>query len=105
MTSAAPLPGRMNQGIAVKTRALAKRGLLRLVLPFVAVVLFQAALACLSLELLSSVRAYVGGENLLSKGQKDAVHFLTLYSPTRGEKKFYPLKPAARRSLAGSPAR
>ena len=105
MTSAAPLPGRMNQGIAVKTRALAKRGLLRLVLPFVAVVLFQAALACLSLELLSSVRAYVGGESLWSKGQKDTVHFLTLYSQTGEEQYFHRFKLAVGVPLADRAAR
>src|SRR3984885_13842226 len=64
-----------------------KHRLLRLISPFVAVVLFQASLAGLSLETLSSVRAYVGGEGLWSKGQKDAVHFISLYSQT-GEEHF-----------------
>ena len=62
-----------------------KHRLLRLVSPFVAVVLFQAFLAGLSLETLSSVRAYVGGEGLWSKGQKDAIHFILLYSGTGEE--------------------
>ena len=65
-----------------------KHSLLRLVSPFVAVVLFQAFLAGLSLETLSSVRAYVGGEGLWSKGQKDAIHFISLYSQT-GEEHFF----------------
>jgi diguanylate cyclase (GGDEF)-like protein len=65
-----------------------KHRLLRLVAPFVAVVLFQAFLAGLSLEMLSSVRAYVGGEGLWSKGQKDAIHFITLYSETGDERLF-----------------
>jgi diguanylate cyclase (GGDEF)-like protein/PAS domain S-box-containing protein len=65
-----------------------KHRLLRLVSPFVAVVLFQAFLAGLSLETLSSVRAYVGGEGLWSKGQKDAIHFISLYSQT-GEEHFF----------------
>ncbi|MDB5605423.1 MAG: domain S-box protein [Bradyrhizobium sp.] len=65
-----------------------KRRLLRLVSPFVAVILFQAFLAGLSLETLSSVRAYVGGEGLWSKGQKDAIHFISLYSQT-GDEEFY----------------
>jgi diguanylate cyclase (GGDEF)-like protein/PAS domain S-box-containing protein len=64
-----------------------KHRLLRLVSPFVAVVLFQAFLAGLSLETLSSVRAYVGGEGLWSKAQKDAIHFILLYSET-GEEHF-----------------
>src|ERR1700679_3797820 len=66
----------------------AKHRLLRLVTPFVAVVLFQAFLGGLSLEMLSSVRAYVGGEGLWSKGQKDAIHFISLYSQT-GDEQFF----------------
>jgi diguanylate cyclase (GGDEF)-like protein len=65
-----------------------KHRLLRLVAPFVAVVLFQAFLAGLSLEMLSSVRAYVGGEGLWSKGQKDAIHFISVYSQT-GDERFF----------------
>ncbi len=63
-------------------------GLLRLVAPFVAVVLLQAFIACLSIDVLSSVRAYVGGESLWSRGQKNAVYFLNLYLRT-GQQKFF----------------
>ncbi|CAN5334208.1 hypothetical protein BH10PSE10_BH10PSE10_12120 [soil metagenome] len=56
--------------------------LLRLVSPFIAIVLLQAFLAGMSLNILSSVRAYVGGESLWSKGQKDAIHHLYLYGET-----------------------
>src|ERR1700730_8325203 len=66
----------------MKAPASGKRCLLRLVSPFVAVIIFQSLLAGLSLETLSSVRAYVGGEGLWSKGQKDAIHFISLYSQT-----------------------
>src|SRR6202051_1989610 len=79
--------------------------LFRLVLPFVAVILFQAVLAGLSLEVLSSVRAYVGGESLWSKGQKDAVHFLTLYSQTGEEQYFHRFKLAVGVPLADRAAR
>jgi diguanylate cyclase (GGDEF)-like protein len=65
-----------------------KHRLLRLVAPFVAVMLFQAFLGGVSLEILSSVRAYVGGESLWSKGQKDAIHFISLYSET-GDEQFF----------------
>ena len=65
-----------------------KHRLLRLVTPLVAAVLFQAFLAGLSLEMLSSVRAYVGGEGLWSKSQKDAIHFISVYSQT-GDERFY----------------
>src|ERR1700681_3875100 len=72
-------------GLAMTTPIRGRRGLLHLVLPFVAVVLFQALLAGLSLETLSSVRAYVGGEGIWSKSQKDAIHFISLYSQTGDE--------------------
>jgi PAS domain-containing protein len=65
-----------------------KHRLLRLVSPFVAVVLFQAFLAGLSLEMISSVRAYVGGEGLWSMSQKDAIHFISVYSET-GDESFF----------------
>lgn len=55
------------------------RQLLRLVAPFVAVVALQAAIATVSLEVLSSVRAYVAGEAIWSRAQKNAVYALTLY--------------------------
>ncbi len=66
----------------------AKMRLLRLVSPFIAIVLLQAFLAGMSLNILSSVRAYVGGESLWSKGQKDAVHHLYLYGETGDDQHF-----------------
>lgn len=54
--------------------------LLRLVWPFALVIVLQALLAGGSLYLLSAVRAYVSGESLWSKGQKDAIHYLRLYA-------------------------
>ncbi|UXL40097.1 EAL domain-containing protein [Pseudomonas fragi] len=56
--------------------------LLGIVWPFIAVVLFQALLGCVSLYMLSAVRSYVGGESLWSKAQKDAIYFLYVYSDT-----------------------
>ncbi|WP_284270099.1 putative bifunctional diguanylate cyclase/phosphodiesterase [Bradyrhizobium iriomotense] len=53
--------------------------MIRLVSPFVAVVLLQAAVAGVSLEVMSSVRAYVAGEAMWSRSQKNAVYFLNLY--------------------------
>jgi len=53
--------------------------LLRLVSPFIAVVLLQACIAVVSLEVLSSVRAYVAGEAIWSRAQKNAVYSLNLY--------------------------
>ncbi|SDS94205.1 diguanylate cyclase/phosphodiesterase with PAS/PAC sensor(s) [Pseudomonas asplenii] len=59
--------------------------LLGIVWPFIAVVLFQALLGCLSLYVLSAVRGYVAGESLWSKAQKDAIYYLNLYADSRDE--------------------
>jgi diguanylate cyclase (GGDEF)-like protein len=82
-----------------------KNRLLRLITPFVAVVIFQAFLGGLSLEMLSSVRAYVGGEGLWSKGQKDAIHFISLYSETGDERFFDQFKKAIAIPLSDRAAR
>jgi diguanylate cyclase (GGDEF)-like protein/PAS domain S-box-containing protein len=82
-----------------------KRRLLRTVLPLVIVILFQASLAGISLEVLSSVRAYVGAEGLWSKGQKDAIHFLTLYARTGNEEYFGRFQSAVAVPLADRAAR
>lgn len=91
---------------------LALRHFDRLIVPFVVVALVQAALAAASFELLSAVRAAVGGESIWSRSQKDAIHNLDLYVTT-GEARFYrhyetsvavPLGDlAARRALEASP--
>ena len=46
---------------------------------FVMAVLLLALLCSAIVGVLSSARAYVGGESLYSKGQKDAVRFLGQY--------------------------
>ena len=53
------------------------------IVPFLTVVGLLAALGMLSVDILSSVRAFVGGESLWSKGQKDAVHHLARYTESR----------------------
>jgi diguanylate cyclase (GGDEF)-like protein len=50
---------------------------------FAAIVLCLLMLANFSFGLLSSVRAYVGGESLWSKAQKDAVYHLQKYAASR----------------------
>ena len=50
---------------------------------FAAIVLILLILANFSFGLLSSVRAYVGGESLWSKAQKDAVFHLQKYAASR----------------------
>lgn len=66
-------------------RTLEAPKLLGITWPFIAVVVFQVALGSLSLYTLSSVRAYVAGESLWSKAQKDAIYYLNLYAETRDE--------------------
>jgi len=61
------------------------RRLVLIIWPFLAVVLILVALGVFSFDVLSSVRAYVGGESLWSKAQKDAVYHLTSYAHTRSE--------------------
>ena len=58
---------------------LSKPRLLGIVWPFIAVVLFQALLGCVSLYMLSAVRGYVAGESLWSKGQKDAIYLSLIH--------------------------
>ncbi len=56
------------------------RGLLGILWPLVAAVVGLFVVATASMELLSSVRAYCTGENLWSKGQKDAIFYLVEYA-------------------------
>ncbi|MBV7540521.1 EAL domain-containing protein [Acidovorax sp. sic0104] len=53
---------------------------LRLTWPFIAMVLLLAACATASLYVLSTVRAFVAGESLWTKGQKDAIYYLGQYA-------------------------
>lgn len=53
--------------------------------PFITVVVLLAALGLFSFQALSAMRAYVAGESLWSKCQKDAIYYLSLYADTRDE--------------------
>jgi diguanylate cyclase (GGDEF)-like protein/PAS domain S-box-containing protein len=59
--------------------------LLRIVWPFLAIVALLVALGGISMSVLSATRAYVGGESLWSKAQKDAVFYLYRYAGTHSE--------------------
>src|SRR4051812_17472545 len=61
------------------------RRLLNIVWPFLAIVIFLLLLALGSVDILSAGRAYVGGESLWSKAQKDAVYHLTQYADRQDE--------------------
>lgn len=58
---------------------------LRIIWPFVAIVVLLTLLGNASLHVMSSVRAYVGGESLWSKAQKAAVGHLVEYAYSRDE--------------------
>ena len=52
---------------------------------FVAMTILQASVAAFSIQLLSTVRAYVAGESLYSKAQKDAQIYLLDYAEKQDE--------------------
>src|SRR5438034_7737306 len=56
--------------------------------PFLAVIVVLALLANESLNIVSAGRAYVGGESLWSKAQKEAVYRLSRYTQSRSEEDF-----------------
>jgi len=62
--------------------------LLLIVWPFLAIVIFLVLLAMGSVDILSAGRAYVGGESLWSKAQKDAVYYLTQYAQNKEEDEY-----------------
>jgi len=61
---------------------------LRLILPFIAVFIALVLFSAFSIDLLSSARAFVGGESLWSKGQKAAVIHLMRYAGSHDEDEF-----------------
>jgi hypothetical protein len=79
--------------------------LLGLIWPFIVVVLIQTAIAGFSIYTLSAVRAYVGGESHWSKGQKNAIHLLGLYTDTRNDSYFHDYEDALAVPLADRRAR
>ncbi|HEY1608205.1 MAG TPA: EAL domain-containing protein, partial [Paraburkholderia sp.] len=58
------------------------------VCPFLLAVISLVTMAATSLSIMSSVRAYIGGESIWSKGQKDAVLYLIRYAQTGDERAF-----------------
>src|ERR1700732_939808 len=67
-------------------------GIARSAVPFVPPVLISLTVmlvaAVLSIELLSTIRAWVGGEGLYSKGQKNATYYLAQYAVSHSEEDF-----------------
>lgn len=61
------------------------RRLLLIIWPFLLIVPLLVLLSLLSMDILSSVRAYVGGESLWSKAQKESIFHLNRYAESRAE--------------------
>jgi diguanylate cyclase (GGDEF)-like protein/PAS domain S-box-containing protein len=81
------------------------RRLLLIIWPFLAIVVLLVVLAMVSVDILSAGRAYVGGESLWSKAQKDAVYFLTRYAQTRSEEDYLNFRRALQVPLGDRVAR
>src|SRR5260370_20794456 len=67
--------------------AMSKRMLL-IVSPFLAIVAVLVWLAIVSIDILTAGRAYVEGESLWSKNQKEAVFHLFRFAQTKSESDF-----------------
>jgi diguanylate cyclase (GGDEF)-like protein/PAS domain S-box-containing protein len=59
-----------------------ERKLISITWPFVAIVILMLSLSMVSMSILSAARAYVGGEGLWSKAERDAVSRLLRFSRT-----------------------
>lgn len=69
------------------------------------IIAFQLAVAAFSIEVLSGVRAYIAGESLYSKGQKDALLHLEDFFRSRSETDFARYRDAIRAPLGDRMAR
>jgi diguanylate cyclase (GGDEF)-like protein len=70
--------------------------ILPIVSPFLAIVAVLVLLAVLSIDILAAGRAYVEGESLWSKSQKEAVSHLLRYAETKAEPDFLNYQKAIR---------
>jgi len=61
------------------------RSTIRFVAPILVSLAVMLLAAAISIEVLSTVRAWVGGESLFSKGQKDATYYLSRYSASHSD--------------------
>ena len=55
---------------------------------FTLIIASLLVIANIGMDVLTSMRAYVGGEGLWSKAQKDAVHYLLRYGKSRSEEDY-----------------
>ncbi|MDP4074147.1 EAL domain-containing protein [Acidovorax sp. A1169] len=81
------------------------RSTLRVTWPFLLMVLLLAACASGSLYVLSAVRAFVAGESLWTKGQKDAIYYLDRYAATGSPDAYAQYRKAVEAPLGDKAAR
>jgi len=79
--------------------------LLLIVWPFLVIVVLLVGMALLSVDILSAGRAFVGGEGLWSKAQKDAVYHLTRYTESKSEESYLKFQQAIAVPLGDRKAR
>src|SRR6266852_318004 len=72
---------------------------------FVTVVIVLLALSYEAIQTLSAARAYVGGESLWSKAQKEAAHSLVRYAASHSEQDYERCQQALRTPLGDKRAR
>src|SRR6266508_4433630 len=89
---------------AIQWLATSKRMLL-IVSPFLAIVAILVWLAIVSIDILAAGRAYVEGESLWSKNQKEAVFHLLRFAETKSESEFLSYKKAIMSPLGFQRAR
>ena len=83
----------------------ASRRVFLIVWPFLAIVLLLVILAAESLAILSAGRAYVEGESLWSKAQKESAMYLLRYAHTRAEQDYFRFVEALKVPLGDRKAR
>src|SRR3954452_22306660 len=78
---------------------------IKVIWPFLATAVLLVGLGGFSMDVLSSARAYVGGESLWSKAQKQAVLYLNQYVDSRSEADYQAFLKAISVSLGDRKAR
>ena len=79
--------------------------MLLIISPFLAIVVVLVWLATVSIDILAAGRAYVEGESLWSKNQKEAVFYLLRFAQTGLESDFHNYEKAMRVPLGFRKAR
>ena len=79
--------------------------MLLIISPFLAIVVVLVWLATVSIDILAAGRAYVEGESLWSKNQKEAVFYLVRFAQSRSEADFHNYEKAMKVPLGFRKAR